>query len=124
MSQLGLGCAKTLFPELFRRQPGALGHRLELGPSDLRLDLVDRPREGREAAVGTCYHALAPDDLGVANKTLGDQFRMLDEVGRRVEHPRDDHAVIWQADLAEDDPFVLVAWVRALEGQRLRLRLQ
>src|SRR6476469_3629338 len=63
-----------LFPELFRCQPRALGHHLELGPGDLRLDLVDRPCEGREAAVGTRYHTLAPDDLGVTHKTLGDQL--------------------------------------------------
>src|SRR5262245_37008980 len=77
-------------PEVLRGQPRALGHRLELGPGDLRFNLVDRPRESREAAVGTCYDALPPDDFGVAHKTLGDQFRMLDEVGRRVEDPRDD----------------------------------
>src|SRR5215831_273986 len=111
------------FPELFRRQPCALGHRLELGPGDLWLDLMHRSRESREAAVSACYHTLAPDDLGVAHNTLGDQLRMLDEVGCRVEHPRDDHAVVRQADLAEHGPFVLVARVRALEGQRLWLRL-
>jgi hypothetical protein len=49
---------------------------------------------------------------------------VLDEVGRRVEHPWDDHAVIGQAHLAEHDPFVLAAGVRGLERQRLRLRLQ
>src|SRR5215470_15586173 len=83
-----------LLPELPGRQPRALGHRLELGPGDLGLDLVDRPRERREAAVGARDDALAPDDLGVADEALGDQLRVLDEVGRRVEHARDDHAVV------------------------------
>ena len=62
---------------------------------------MDRPCEGREAAVGARYHALAPDDFGVAHQPLGDQLRMLDEVGRRVEHSGYDHAVVRQVDLAD-----------------------
>src|SRR5215470_17217915 len=113
-----------LLPELLGGQPRALGHRLELGPRDLGLDDVDGPREGREAAVGPRDHALAADDLGVADEPLGDQLGVLDEVGRRVEHARDDHAIVGQPDLAEHDPFVLVSGVRALERERLRLGLE
>src|ERR1700752_2134739 len=101
-------------PELLGRDPRALGHRLELGPGDLGLDLVHRPREGREAAVGAGDHALASDDLRVAHEALRHQLGVLDEVGRRVEHARNDHAVVGQADLLEHGPLVLVPRVRAL----------
>src|SRR2546427_2297028 len=116
--------ASTLAPELSGGQARALGHRLELRPGDLRLDLVDGAREGREPTIGARDHALASDHLRVADQTLGDQLGVLDEVGRRVQHARDDHPVVRQADLAEHDPFVLVTPVRALEGQGLGPRLQ
>src|SRR5215510_11773153 len=67
-----------LLPELFRRQPRALGHRLELRPRDLGLDDVDGSGEGRKAAVGPGDHAFAPDDLRVADEPLGDQLGVLD----------------------------------------------
>jgi hypothetical protein len=98
--------------------------RLELGPGDLGLHLVDRPRERHEPAVGAGDHPFAADDLGVADETLRHQLRVLDEVGRRVEHARNDHPVVGQTDLAEHDPLVLVARVRPLEGERLGLGLQ
>src|SRR5882672_4684407 len=114
----------SLRPELSGGQTRALGHRLELGPRDLGLDLVDGAREGREATIGSRDHALPADDLRVPDEALRDQLRMLDEVGRRVQHARDDHPVVRQTDLAEHDPFVLVTRVRALEGQGLGPRLQ
>src|SRR6266850_4742114 len=120
----GLRLALPLTPQLLRCDPRALGHRLELGPCDLGLHLVDRPRERHESTIGAGDHPLASDDLGVADETLGDQLRVLDEVGRRVEHPGNDHPVVGQADLAEHDPLVLVARVRPLEGERLGLGLQ
>src|SRR5437867_3552596 len=95
----GLRLALPLFPELLRRQPRALGHRLELGPGDLGLDLIDRPGERRHAAVGAGDHALAPDDLRVADDPLRHQLRVLDEVGRGVEHAGDDQTVVRQLDV-------------------------
>src|SRR5262245_10140977 len=89
-----LRLARPRTPELLGSDPRALGHRLELGPGDLRLHLVDRPRERHESTVGARDHPLAPDDLGVANEPLSDQLRVLDEVGRRVQHTRDDHPVV------------------------------
>src|SRR5712691_8289186 len=52
----------SLRPELSGGQTRALGHRLELGPRDLGLDLVDGAREGREATIGSRDHALPADD--------------------------------------------------------------
>src|SRR5262249_21451258 len=86
-----------LSPELLRGEARAFRHGLELGPRDLGLHLVDRPREGREAAIGPGDHALAPHDLRVADEALRDQLGVLDEVGRRVEHARNDHAIVGQA---------------------------
>src|SRR6266849_1636952 len=101
----------SLRPELSGGQTRALGHRLELGPRDLGLDLVDGAREGREATIGSRDHALPADDLRVPDEALRDQLRMLDEVGRRVQHARNDHPVVRQAlsqrDIAVMRPFVV-----------------
>src|SRR5207249_2344659 len=92
----------SLRPELSGGQARALGHRLELCPGDFGLHLVDGAREGREATIGSRNHALPADDLRVPDEALRDQLRMLDEVGRRVQHARNDHPVVRQTDLAED----------------------
>src|SRR6185436_20493058 len=121
---LRISMTSLLFPELSGREPRALGHRLELLPDDLGLDQRLRARERGEAAVAARHHPLASHHLRVANETLRDELGVLDEVGGGVEHARDDHLVVGQLDLAEHDPLVRVARVGALEGERLRPRLQ
>ncbi len=51
-------------------------------------------------------------------------FRVLDEVRRRVEHPRGEDLVVGDPRVAPDRPLVRVAGIRGLEEDRGRLRLQ
>src|SRR5439155_6140961 len=62
-------------PELPRRQVGALGHRLELGPGDGRVTDTRA-----EPTVGPGDDVLAADKPRVRHQALGDELRMLDEV--------------------------------------------
>src|ERR1051326_638625 len=57
---------KLLAPQFFRRDARAFRHRLELGPSDVR---VTDARS--EAAVGPAHDVLAAADLRVADQPVG-----------------------------------------------------
>src|SRR5690606_7641897 len=106
--------APASLPELFRGEPGALGHRRELGPDDIRIDggLAD---PGPVAAVAARDDVLAPDQLCVAADALGDQLGMLDEVRLRFEHAGDQHLALRQLDRLKHRPFVRVARVGRFE---------
>src|SRR5438093_7549983 len=79
-------------PELPGRQRCALRQGLELGPHD---GVMHAGRKGtlREATVGAGNHVFPPDQAGVGCDAPGDEFRMLDEVGRMSHHA-------WDEDLA------------------------
>src|SRR5262245_26952055 len=108
-------------PELPRRAARAFGHAGELRPGDVRIDgrLAD-PRT--EAAIGSSDDVLAADQTRVAADALGDQVRMLDEVGRRVEHARDENLAGGQLHALEQPPLVRVPWIRGLERDARRPR--
>src|SRR5438105_11128904 len=99
----------------WRRGAGALCEGSELRPGDRRHH-SRRPSEGGEAAVHAWDDILAPYELSIAYNTLGDEFRVLDEVGRRVNHAGDNAFPVRQFHLLEDGPFVLVTGVGALKG--------
>src|SRR5688572_33321074 len=67
-------------PQLRRGQAGAFGERLELLPDHLGMNLGPIAGLGREAAVGAGEDVLPADDPGIADQTLGDQLRVLDDV--------------------------------------------
>ena len=97
--------------------PRALSQGTELRPG-IRRHHRGRPREGRVAAVYPCEDILAPHQLSIARNTPGDELRVLDEVGCRVDHTRDDAFPVGQLHLLEDGPFVLVTGIGALEAYR------
>ena len=102
-------------PQLARRQPCAFGQGGKLQPSDARMGVVESQGGGGEAAVGARDDVLTPDELGKANDTLGDQFRMLHEICRMADHAGNDDFFRGQFDLLEDMILVLVARVGRFE---------
>jgi hypothetical protein len=59
-------------PQLLARDRRAVA---ELGPGDLRMDAA------AQAAVGAGYQVFSPTISATAMDGIGDEFRMLDEVG-------------------------------------------
>jgi hypothetical protein len=110
-----LSCGAS--PQLLAGDACALSEGSELRPSNRRHH-GGRPSEGREAAVDAYDDILAPYEVSIACNALGDESRVLDEVGRRVDYARKDAFPIGQPHLPEDGPFVLVTRVGALEGDR------
>jgi hypothetical protein len=104
-------------PQLRAGDACALREGTELRPGNRRHH-GGRTSEGREAAVDACDDILAPHDVRIAHNALGDELRVLDEVGRRVDHARDEAFPVGQLHFFEDVPLVLVAGVGALEADR------
>src|SRR6266481_5179254 len=87
---------------------GAFGEGCELGPDDRGCDGIVDKGEGRKAAIGAGDHPLAPDDLGIVADPLREQPRMLDEIGRRIDHPRYEDLVVGNFRLPQILPLVRV----------------
>ena len=104
-------------PQLRAGDACALREGTELRPGNRRHH-GGRTSEGREAAVDACDDILAPHDVRIARDALGDELRVLDEVGRRVDHARDEAFPVGQLHFFEDGPFVLMTRVSALEADR------
>jgi hypothetical protein len=94
-------------PQLLAGDACALSEGPELRPGDRRHH-GGRPGEGREAAVDAFDDVLAPHQLGIAYDALGDELRVLDEVGGRV----DDARVVLR-DTDEEVPYLLDPIVEA-----------
>src|SRR6266446_2366052 len=97
-------------PESPGRQRGALRQGLELGPHDGGMDAGRKGTLG-EAAVGARQHVLPPDQSGIGHDAPGNQFRVLDDVGRMGDHARDEDLAVWQLDIFPHLPLVLMAWI-------------
>src|SRR5271169_916552 len=63
-------------PEMLAGKRSALGKRIELRPSDLRMHAATEP------AVGGGNDVLGTDCFGEADDPVRDEFRMFDEIGR------------------------------------------
>src|SRR5438132_2998608 len=81
-------------PQSCGSDPRTFGEGRELGPDDRGCHGVVDKGEGRKAAIGPGDHPLTADDVGVMANPLGDQPRMLDEIGRRIDHPRYEDLVV------------------------------
>src|SRR5437762_9955478 len=84
------GPPSGLSPELSGGEPRALRHRRELQPRDARMRVIESHRRGGEAAVGAGDDVFAPDDPGEADDPLGDQLRVLHEVGGVTDDTRNE----------------------------------
>src|SRR5439155_14900372 len=82
-----------------------------------RVDGRFGAHEGAEAAVCARDYVLAAHDLCVADNALRDKLRVLDKIGRGVNHTRNDDQPIREVKLLEDDPLMFVSWVCTLKGE-------
>jgi hypothetical protein len=74
-----------------------------------------------KAAIRAGNYILAADNRGIAKDAIGDQMRMLDEIGRMTYDTRHQYLAGRHLDRLPGSPFVLMSHVAGLEGIRLRL---
>src|SRR5215510_14060349 len=79
-----------LTPQLLAGKPRALGERFELRPHDRGMDAT-MERALREAAIGPGNDVLAADQLGEPHDPLGNEGRMLDDIGRVADDTWNEH---------------------------------
>src|SRR6516162_4945174 len=72
-------------PQCSGRNPRAFGQGFQLRPHDRRMDAT-RERALREAAIGAAHDVFATDDLGQPDDALGNELRVLDDVGGMADH--------------------------------------
>src|SRR3972149_2428129 len=94
-------------PQLLRRDAGALRHRRELRPDDLRVADAAAAPAGAAAGAGEAFPAA--DDAGVAPEPLGDELRVLDEVAVVADDAGHERLAGRQLDVLPDLPLVVVA---------------
>src|ERR1700724_2806120 len=74
-----------LSPQLLRGEAAAFGEAAQFGPGEVGMD------PAAEAAIGAGDDVLAADDLGIAQDAVGDELRVLDQVGGVADHTRHQH---------------------------------
>ena len=72
-----------------------------------------------QAAVGAGDHVLAADDFSERDNAIGDQFRMLDEIGGVADKAGDEEFSGGEFHVAPDFEFMLVADVAGFDQVRL-----
>ena len=107
-----------LSPKLLRGEAGAFGEAAQFGPGEVGMD------PAAEAAIGAGDDVLAADDLGIAQDAVGDELRVLDEVGGVADHTRHQHLARRQFRLLPYPPLVLVPHIGSLERLSLRLHVE
>src|SRR5712672_2879333 len=107
-----------LSPKLLRGEAGAFGEAAQFGPGEVGMD------PAAEAAIGAGDDVLAADDLGIAQDAVGDELRVLDEVGSVADHTRHQHLARRQFRLLPYPPLVLVPHIGSLERISLRLHVE
>ena len=79
------------------------------------------PGEGGEPAIAACDDALAPYHARVLLDPLRDELGVLYEVGRGIQHARQQDLVVWHAPIGPDFPFMGVSRVGSLERDGLHI---
>src|SRR5581483_10331305 len=110
---------RLLPPQALRCDAGALGHRLELGPGDLRVAHA-RP----QPAVRARDDVLAADDARVGLPPVRDQLRVLHDVRVVADHAGDKDLAVRQLRVLPHLPLMVVSRVSGLDGVGLRLYLE
>ena len=103
------------------RPPGrAFGKTGELRPDDAGINR-GLANPGTVAAIASGDDVFAPHEPGIAADALRDQLRVLNKVGLRLDHARDQHFALGQFHILENRPFMRMAWVGGLEREAARL---
>ena len=104
LSEQSLGC-----------DPSAVAQCLELRPDDV-LGNAAGAGAGVEAAIGAGLNAArVAHDLRHALQAVSNSFRMLDDVGERIDHPRHDELIVMQRNFLQVG--IVVRVLRIGEGQ-------
>ncbi|MGB7035302.1 MAG: autotransporter outer membrane beta-barrel domain-containing protein, partial [Xanthobacteraceae bacterium] len=114
------GGLSRLGPKLRRSAARAFGERLQFEPDDLAVDL-NAAGKGAETAIHPGDDVFAPNRTGEVQDAVGDDFRMLHRIDRRIDNAGHDDFAWRQLHLAPDFPFMLMAGVGGgkRHGQRL-----
>jgi hypothetical protein len=99
---------------------GGLLPRAPRAWSRRRWDGPRRRSRSWQAAIGAGDHVLAPDDAGKPSDALGDRLGMLDEIGGMGDDTGDQRLAFRQLNPLPDAPFMLVARIGGLKGNRRR----
>ena len=82
------------------------------------------PAKRRKTTVRPGDHALAADDVGEAAEALADQFRVFDEVRRRIDVARYQDAIIRDGLVGQRPSLVAVSGVGRLEQECAEVRAE
>src|SRR5262249_34587285 len=115
---------RWLSPEDSGHQTNAFGHDAQLGPDDLRLDLIRRHGKGTKVAVRPGDDVLLTHDLGIAHQPLRHQLQVFDKVGGGVQHAGNEDLLLGELDVPEHGPLVFVAGIGAFKEDGLGARLE
>src|SRR5262249_50104016 len=106
---------ENLAPEVLRSELRSFDKSAQLSPGKLSVNAAAK------AAIRGGNYILATDNRGIAKDAIGDQLRMLDEVGRMTYDTRHQYLAGRHLDRLPGSPFVLMSHVAGLEGIGLRL---
>jgi hypothetical protein len=115
--------APVLWPELLRGEPGSFDQGSEFGPGDTGSNGA-RPDKGIEAAICAGDNILAAQYARETDNSLGHNLRVLDIVGARIDHSRNEYFSCGQTHLLEYPPLMFVARIGSFEGERTALDCQ
>src|SRR5262249_35805155 len=102
-------------PEVLRSKLRSFDKSAQLSPGKLGVNAAAK------TAIRAGNYILATDNRGIAKDAIGDQLRMLDEVGRMTYDTRHQYLAGRHLDRLPGSPFVLMSHVAGLEGIGLRL---
>src|SRR5262245_55797254 len=102
-------------PEVLRSELRSFDKSAQLSPGKLGVNAASK------AAIRAGNYILATDNRGIAKDAIGDQLRMLDEVGRMTYDTRHQYLAGRHLDHLPGSPLVLMSHVAGLEGIGLRL---
>src|SRR5215472_17747933 len=101
-------------PQCAGGNPRAFDQGFQLRPHDRRMDAA-REWALREAAIGAAHDVFAASDLRQADDALGNEFRVLDDIGGVADHAGDQNLSGLKLHGLPYAPLVSVAGIGGLE---------
>ena len=94
MYKSNVQASRASIPQFLGGEPGSFDQCLELEPDDFGIHL-DSPSKGAKAAIDPGHQVASSDHVGVSDKALCHQLRVLDEVGGGIDNTRDNDLPLW-----------------------------